>query len=303
MGGRRQLAEEVTRLELAALDELARRVGRGEHEVGLHRDLVQLGHGVAQEVLGDRRGDGVELLGADPVVVVGGPVPLRQRRGGQPVLGHQPGDGLHVGHPGLAAAQAEGHEPVEAGPDLTGDPHARPRALALLPVFGDRPTWPMDAIITASWAETSTTWGRPEANALGRPPRPRGPTCDQAVGSVQRTGARSGSPVQYMFPVEAITPRSLARHRHRGPSAPNGVTWTQTAPGARAGSTSRAPGQPGVSSTMSAPAEQLVQAGVVGPVHLDQGLARVPGHEAQRRAVGGEGRHPAQGVAARAARP
>ena len=46
-----------------------------------------------------------------------------------------------------------------------------------------------------------------------------GPTWDQAVGSVQRTGARSGSPVQYMFPVDAMTPRSLAFQPRPGPVA------------------------------------------------------------------------------------
>jgi len=35
-----------------------------------------------------------------------------------------------------------------------------------------------------------------------------------------------------MFPVDAMTPRSDARHDARGPSRPNGVTATQTAPGA-----------------------------------------------------------------------
>src|SRR5580698_54215 len=104
----------------------------------------------------------------------------------------------------------------------------------------------MEAIITASCAETSTTWGRPEARPVRAAMAASGPTWDQAVGSVQRTGARSGSPVQYMFPVEAMTPRSPAFHPERGPSPPKAVTLTHTAPGAVDGSTTRAPGQPGV---------------------------------------------------------
>ena len=130
MCGRCDLAEERAGFELTALDELARRVGRGEHEVRLHRDLVELGHGVAPEVLGDGGADGVELVTTDAVVVVGRPVPLRERRRGQAVLGHEAGDGLHVRHPGLAAAQAEGHEPVLTGPDLARDPDTGPGPLA-----------------------------------------------------------------------------------------------------------------------------------------------------------------------------
>ena len=97
-----------------------------------------------------------------------------------------------------------------------------PDRLPRLPVRGNRPTWPIDAIITDSWAETSTTWGRPEASAVSAAMAASGPTCAHAVGSVQRTGARSGSPVQYMFPVDAITPRSLARHRGAGPVGAEG---------------------------------------------------------------------------------
>ncbi len=92
-----------------------------------------------------------------------------------------------------------------------------------------------------------------------------GPTCAQAVGSVQRTGGLSGSPVQYMFPVEAMTPRSVAFHADRGPSSPNGVTETHTALGAAPGSTAIEPGHPGVSMTASACSRSSVRRGSSGP--------------------------------------
>src|SRR5712692_2416755 len=57
-----------------------------------------------------------------------------------------------------------------------------------------------------------------------------------------------------MLPLAAITPRSDARQPALGPSDPNGVTTTHTEPGASCGSASMVPGQPGVVSTMSAPA-------------------------------------------------
>ncbi len=145
-------------------------------------------------------------------------------------------------------------------------PTFAPERLPRILVRGKRPTCPIDAIITASWADTSTTWGRPEASALNAATTASGPTWAQAVGSVHRTGARSGSPVQYMFPVDAITPRSLALHAARGPSDPNGVTRTHTAPGAAAGSRSSAPGQPGVPSTTSAPARSSATRGSSGPL-------------------------------------
>ncbi len=160
--------------------------------------------------------------------------------------------------------------PNDTNPSAQGQisrvmPTLAPDRLPRTPVRGNRPTWPIEAIITASWAETSTTWGRPEASALSAATAASGPTWDQAVGSVQRTGARSGSPVQYMFPVDAMTPRSLARHRARGPSDPKGVTRTHAASGARAGSSSRAPGHPGVHSTTSAPARSSARWGSSGP--------------------------------------
>ena len=126
---------------------------------------------------------------------------------------------LEARHPRLAAAQAERHEAVERRPDLAGPPDVRAPSRAAEPGLREprrrrhvrdehdllhrhvdalRPT-PLHSAVSA-------------ANAAS------GPVCAYAVGSVQRTGARSGSPVQYMFPVAAITPRSEARHAARGPS-------------------------------------------------------------------------------------
>ena len=165
--------------------------------------------------------------------------------------------------------------PKETNPSAQGQisrvmPTLAPDRLPRIWVRGKRPTWPIEAIITASWAETSTIWGRPEASAVSVATTASGPTWDQAVGSVQRTGARSGSPVQYMLPVDAITPRSVARHRARGPSDPKGVTRTHTASGARAGSISRAPGHRGVLNTTSARSSSSASRGSSGPVASKQ---------------------------------
>src|SRR4051812_17169314 len=88
----------------------------------------------------------------------------------------------------------------------------------------------MFAIDTTSCIDTSTSAGRlPDASALIAANAVSGAVCAYAASPAQRTGARSGSPVAHRLPDAAITPRSDARHDERGPSAPNGVTLTQTA--------------------------------------------------------------------------
>ncbi len=134
----------------------------------------------------------------------------------------------------------------------------------------------MEAIITASWADTSTNWGRPEARALRVAMAASGPTWAHAVGSVQRTGARSGSPVQYMFPVEAMTPRSLAIHAGPGPVEPEGRDrHPYRAGGERAVDLERAgPSRRGEHHV--GPGQQRGQRGVGRPRDLDRRLPRVP---------------------------
>ena len=68
-----------------------------------------------------------------------------------------------------------------------------------------------------------------------------------------------------MLPLAAIAPRSVARQSARGPDSPKGVIRTQTAPGARSGSTWSAPGQPGVSRTTSVPASNASRRGSSAP--------------------------------------
>src|SRR5713226_2243725 len=132
----------------------------------------------------------------------------------------------------------------------TDAPVLRPRS----PARAKRGTAAMFATITASCIDTSTRCGRPLASAVNAATATSGPTWAYPDGSVQRTGARSGSPVANMLPLAAITPRSDARQPALGPSDPNGVTTTHTESGASCGSASMVPGQPGVVSTMSAPA-------------------------------------------------
>jgi hypothetical protein len=127
-----------------------------------------------------------------------------------------------------------------------------PRRAPRAPVFGKRAGAAMFATSTTSCIDRSIACGRPVHNPVSAAKAASGPVCAYAVGSVQRTGARSASPVQNMFPLAAITPRSVARHADRGPEAPKGVMRTQIACGARDGSTRCTPDARGVSRTMSA---------------------------------------------------
>ena len=94
--------------------------------------------------------------------------------------------------------------------------------------------------------ETSTCWGRPEASPVRAAKAISAPEWATDAGQAGRTGALSGSPVAYMFPDDAMTPRSDARHVARGPVRPNGVTSTQTACGALARSAAGMPSSYGV---------------------------------------------------------
>src|SRR5680860_392587 len=123
----------------------------------------------------------------------------------------------------------------------------------------------MLATKTTSCIETSTRWGSPDASAVSAANAVSGPVWAYADGSLHRTGGRSGSPVQYMFPLAAITPRSDPRQRARGPTRPNGVTLTHTASGARSGSSTSAPGKPGVSITTSVVASSDANRASSGP--------------------------------------
>ena len=115
-----------------------------------------------------------------------------------------------------------------------------------------RPMAPMLATRTVSCIETSTCCGTPLARAVRAAVTASGEPWQNATGSAHRTGSRSGSPVAKRLPVVAIVVRSLAIQSLLGPSAPNGVTSTHTAPGASSGDGETQPGQPGVASTTSA---------------------------------------------------
>src|SRR5438876_11154319 len=79
----------------------------------------------------------------------------------------------------------------------------------------------MFAVTTTSGMETSTRCATPENNAVSAANAASPPVCAYPDGCVQRTGARSGSPVEYILPLEARTPRSDARQAERGPLRPN----------------------------------------------------------------------------------
>ena len=114
----------------------------------------------------------------------------------------------------LAAAQPERHEAVDASARSRGCGRCWRRAgVPRSPVCGKRAGAPC-------WRRARPPASR-RRRAAARPLHERGQRRERGfaarcartpVGSVQRTGARSGSPVQYMFPLAAITPRSDARH-------------------------------------------------------------------------------------------
>ncbi len=156
--------------------------------------------------------------------------------------------------------------PNDTKPSLVGQisrvrPMFAPRRWPRSRVCGYRAGFAMFAISTTSCIDTSTRWARPVHSAVSAANAASPPVCAYAVGSVQRTGARSGSPVQNMLPLAAITPRSDARHDERGPSRPNGVMLTHTASGARAGSSCSVPARPGESNTMPASVRTASSAG------------------------------------------
>ena len=129
--------EEAAGRELPARVQLAWRVGRGEHQVGVAGDLVELGHRARREVARDRCLDGPQLVVGDGVVVVGRPVARAQGGVAEPGVLQQAGDQLEVRDPRLAAPQPERHEAVGAGPDLACAAHSGARSPAPEPGAGE----------------------------------------------------------------------------------------------------------------------------------------------------------------------
>src|SRR2546421_4861248 len=142
----------------------------------------------------------------------------------------------------------------------------------------------MLATNTTSCIEMSMRCGEPDASAVSTANAVSAPTCAYPDGSLHRTGGRSGSPVAYMFPLDAIPPGSDARQPACGPVAPNGVTRAQTAREARAGSRSNVPGKPGVSITASAVSSSSSRRGSSGPSTTTLAL---PAPQARKRRGGG----------------
>ena len=151
-----------------------------------------------------------------------------------------------------------------------------PRRLPRAPVFGElrraRPCWRR--------ARPPASRGRRAAGVRSRArssprTRPRARSARSRSARCERIGARSGSPVQYMFPDAAITPRSDARQPERGPSLPNGEMRTHTACGARAGSSWCVPRRAELVEHDVGVGEQRVERGVVGR-ERDHLLAGVP---------------------------
>ena len=103
-------SEEVARRELCRLVDLTWRVGRRQHQVRLAGDVVELLHRVPCEVRADRFFELLQLVVGRGVHVPRVPIALGQ-------LGEL-SDQLEARDAGLAAAQAERHEPVDRGPDL-----------------------------------------------------------------------------------------------------------------------------------------------------------------------------------------
>src|SRR5258708_1095297 len=140
--------------------------------------------------------------------------------------------------------------PNETKPSLAGQiswvrPRFAPRRQPRNPLAGNWGGAGMLAENGVSCMETSTRCGRPVQSPVNAANAASGPVWAYPDGSVHRTGARSGSPVQYMLALAAITPRSLACQPARGPVPPNAGTLTHTPSGATAGSPVSLPGHPG----------------------------------------------------------
>ncbi len=101
-------------------------------------------------------------------------------------------------------------------------------------------------------------------------------------------GGLSGSPVQYMFPVDAMTPRSVAFQperraveSERGDGDPHRLRRSRS-------DRLRAPRPTRGVDHRIGPGEEFDQAWIVRSFDLDRLLARVPDPEAQRAPVAGE---------------
>ena len=280
--------EEPPRPELRALDQLRRRIGRGQHEVGGAGQLVELRHGVPGEVLGDGRGDGVELVGAELVVVVGRPVAPGQCRRVDAVLFDEARDRLHVGHPGLAATEPEGHEAVEARPDLAGDADVGPGASAA--VLG-----PREAPDVAHGGDHHDLLGgdvdhlRPARGECGQRGHGR---LRPGVAPGRGLGAAHGRPVGIAGAVH-VAGRGHDPEVGRLPGGARPVEAEggdehphRTGGDRRVGLDHSGPARCGQDDVCAG--EEHGQGGVGRPVHHERRLSRVPRRSAQRGAVGPE---------------
>ena len=158
--------------------DLPRRVARGEHQVGLARDVVELLHRVTGEVRG-RPSASIAARSSSVAVscenVV--PVAVRERVASRPSSATRRVSVVEARDARLAAAEAERHPPVEGRPDLARatDVGAPPPAAVLrLREAGRRR--PCSTTSTTSCIDTSTCWGRPVASAVSAANATSGPT-------------------------------------------------------------------------------------------------------------------------------
>ena len=177
--------------------------------------------------------------------------------------------------------------PKETKPSAQGQisrvtPMLAPDRFPRIPFFGKRPAWPMEAIITASWAETSTTWGRPEASPVRAAMAASGPTWDQPVGSRAAHRGPVGVAGAVHVPGRGHHPEVARLPARPGPvTTEGGDVDPDRVRGRVDGSTSRPPGQPGVARTTSASASSAASRGS-DALQLDHGLPGVPDHGPQR---------------------
>ncbi len=191
--GCRRGVEELAGRELGGRVQLAGRVHRGEHEVGLARVLVELrgacgGRTIRRRPAAPRRR------------------PRRTRRATSHVVqsrsvstGSSTSRAI-VSSDGMRALPPR--KPNETQPSFVGQisrvrPMLAPARLAWTCDRNQRPAPPMLATSTVSCIDRSTSSGRtPDASAVNAANAISGAVCAYAASPAQRTGGRSGSPVQ-----------------------------------------------------------------------------------------------------------
>ena len=253
-------AEEVARRELRRRVDLARRVRRREHQVGLARDVVQLLHRVRGEVRGDRRPRSRASSSSVAVFWLNvGPVAARRQRRRRR---RASSSSSRLGTRALPPRSPNDTKPSRVGQISRVRPMFAPRREPRNPVCGKRAGVAMFATSTTSCIETSTRCGAPVAQRGQRGERGLRPgvRVRRRLGAAHRRAVGVAGAVHvpgrgHHAEVGGAPRRARPVEAERRDAAP--TPRPARGPG-RAGA---CPGAPGVSNTTSAAASSASSAG------------------------------------------